>query len=249
MPGSYKLGKHPPVSDKRTLRFGKYMTPALPSAPASVDYGARVASWPMYANDQYGDCTCAAAGHMIQNWTANANGEVTPSTPAVVAFYEHFVGNPPPPDAGCNMLQVLNYWRMAGLADDKITAYAALELTNQTEAMTALYLFGSVYIGVALPDFAVEGDMLTVPWVVPPGGAVGKAAPNPHNGHCIPAVAYDADTLTVVTWGESKTMSWEFYNAYADEAFAVLSQDFIEKTGTNLNGFDLAALEADLKDL
>jgi hypothetical protein len=91
--------------------------------------------------------------------------------------------------------------------------------------------------------------MLTVPWVVPAGGAVGNAAPNPENGHCIPAVAYDADNLTVITWGEPKTMSWEFYEAYADEAFAVLSLDFIEKSGTDLDGFDLAALETDLKGL
>ena len=91
--------------------------------------------------------------------------------------------------------------------------------------------------------------MLTIPWVVPAGGPVGDAAPNPNNGHCIPAVAYDPNNLTVVTWGEPKTMSWEFYAAYADEAFAVLSQDFIESSGTDLDGFDLTALKADLKAL
>jgi hypothetical protein len=249
MPSSYKLGKHPPVVDERTLRFGKYVTPALPAPPASVDYGAKVPSWPMYANDQYGDCTCAAAGHMIQNWTASADGEVTPPETAVVKFYEHFVGTPPPPDAGCNMLQVLNYWRKTGLAQHKINAYAALRLKERSQAMTALYLFGSIYIGVALPDFAVQGDPLTVPWVVPAGGAVGNAAPDPNNGHCIPAVGYDANGLTIITWGEAKTMSWDFYDAYADEAFAVLSQDFIQKSGTNLDGFDLAALQADLGEI
>jgi hypothetical protein len=249
MPSSYKLGKHPPVIDQRTLRFEKYVTPALPPPPAAVDYGAKVSTWPMYGNDKYGDCTCAAAGHMIQNWTANANGEVTLPNAAVLTFYEHFVGDPPPPDAGCNMLQVLNYWRHTGLDKHNIAAYAAVQLKNQAETQTALYLFGSIYIGVSLPDFAVAGDMLTVPWAVPPGGPVGNAAPNPKNGHCIPAVAYDADNLTVVTWGEPKTMSWEFYDAYADEAFAVVSQDFIEKSGTSLDGFDLATLEADLKTL
>jgi hypothetical protein len=80
---------------------------------------------------------------------------------------------------------------------------------------------------VSLPDFATQGDMLTVPWVVPPGGPVGNAAPNPNNGHCIPAVSYDADNLYVVTWGEIKPMSWAFYDAYADEAYAMISQDFI----------------------
>jgi len=120
------------------------------------------------------------------------------------------------------------------------------------QAKDAVYLFGSLYIGVALPDFAVEGDMLKVPWVLPHGGAVGKAAPNPANGHCIPAVGYDARNLYVITWGEVKPMSWPFYEAYADEAYAVLSRDFIKaidgKSGGD-GGFDLPALEKDLLNI
>jgi hypothetical protein len=85
--------------------------------------------------------------------------------------------------------------------------------------------------------------------MVPASGPTGAAAPNSSNGHCIPAVAYDADNLYVVTWGEIKAMSWPFYNAYADESYAVLSQDFIEKMGTDPAGFNLAALEKDLKQL
>ena len=61
--------------------------------------------------------------------------------------------------------------------------------------------------------------------------------------------ASDADNLYVVTWGEVKPMSWGFYNAYADEAYAVISQDFIEANGLNPAGFDLTALEADLKEI
>ena len=112
----YKLGKNPAVFDRRTLRFGDYVKPEVEPPPASVDYGARVDSWPMYDNDRYGDCTCAAAGHMIQSWTANAGKEVTPSDQSVLEFYEHFVGTPPPPDAGCSMLEVLRYWRSTGVA-------------------------------------------------------------------------------------------------------------------------------------
>ena len=246
---AYMLGKDRPVVDNRTMRFATYVKPALPSPPAAVSYGTKVPTWPMYYNDQYGDCTCAAAGHMIQNWTANAAAEVTVPPDSVLSFYEHFVGTPPPPDRGCNMLSVLKYWRRDGLGDHKVLAFTTLELQNQEQAQSATWLFGSVYIGVSLPDFATTGDMLAVPWVVPSGGPVGNAAPNPSNGHCIPAVAYDAENLYVVTWGEIKPMSWGFYNAYADEAYAVISQDFIEANGLNPAGFDLAALEADLKEL
>jgi len=241
-----KLGKHPAVFDTRTLRFGDYVKAELPTPPATTDYGDKVPQWPMYANDRYGDCTCAAAGHMIQNWTANAGAEVSPPEAEVVKFYEHFVGTPPPEDAGCNMLQVLKYWRKKGLGGHKVKGFASVEAKNLTEARDAVYLFGSLYIGVALPEFAVQGEMLSIPWVVPPGGAVGKAAPDPQNGHCIPAVAYDARNLYVVTWGVLKSMSWQFYEAYADEAYAVLSTDFIGAGGKAPEGFDLKALEGDL---
>jgi hypothetical protein len=246
---AYMLGKNRPVIDDRTMRFAAYVKPALPSPPATVTYGAKVPSWPMYLNDQYGDCTCAAAGHMIQNWTANAAAEVAVPDASVLSFYEHFVGTPPPPDKGCNMLSVLRYWRKAGVDAHKVLAFTSIDLKNQAQAQSACWLFGSIYIGVALPDFATQGDVLAVPWVVPPGGPVGNAAPNPSNGHCIPAVSYDADNLYVVTWGEIKPMSWAFYDAYADEAYAVISQDFIEANGLNPAGFDKDALLADLKEI
>lgn len=245
---TFKLGKRRPVVDKRTLRFGKYLTtPSTP--PKSIAYYDKVAAWPMYYNDQYGDCTCAAAAHMIQNWTANAGTEFSPPDPTVLSFYEHFVSSPPPPDAGCDMLTVLKYWRKSGLDKHQVTAFASLDLKNQSQAETAISLLGSIYIGVALPDFAVQRNMLRVPWVVPPGGPVGDAAPNPDNGHCIPAVGYDANQLWIVTWGELKSMSWGFYNAYADESFAVLSKDFIDKSGVSPEGLDLRALQADLAKL
>jgi hypothetical protein len=159
------------------------------------------------------------------------------------------VGTPPPPDKGCDMLSVLKYWRRGGIDGHKVLAFTSIDLQNETQAQSACWLFGSIYIGVALPDFTVPPnvDPFTIPWVVPPGGPVGDAAPNQNNGHCIPAVSYDADNLYIVTWGQIKAMSWGFYNAYADESFAVISQDFIEANGLNPAGFDLTALESDLK--
>lgn len=247
---AFKLGKHPPVFDERTLVFGNYLKAALPAPPAEKDYGALVPSWPMYYNDQYGDCTCAAAGHMVQNWTANAGAEISPPEASVLKFYEHFVGSPPPPDEGCNMLQVLKYWRSHGLDAHKVLAFAELGSQNLPQARTAIYLFGSVYIGVALPNFAVHADnLLKVPWVLPTGGAVGEAAPNPQNGHCIPAVGYDKENLYVITWGAVKKMSWGFFEAYADEVYAVLSEDFIGANEDTVDGFDIVQLKSDLASL
>lgn len=243
----FRLGKTPAVFDSRTLRFSAYLAPHLPPPPASINYGKNVPQWPMYLNNQYGDCTCAAVGHMIECWTATAGAEKSPSDADILKFYEHFTT--PGPENGCNMLDVLKYWRSTGLAGDKILAFAQLEGKNIIEAQDSVSLLGSLYIGLELPDFAVNSsDMLGVPWVVPPQGPVGDAAPNPQNGHCVPAVAYDQRNLYIVTWGAIKSMSWQFYQTYADEAYAVLSADFL-KNGHNPQGLDLAQLKCDLSEI
>jgi hypothetical protein len=132
-------------------------------------------------------------------------------------------------------------------------AFAALEQKNDTQVMDSVNLFGSCYIGVTLPDFAVDRskDFRTIPWVVPSKGPIGDAAPNPRNGHCIPAVGYDERNVYVVTWGVLKSMTWQFYDTYADEAFAVIGQDWFNKKmdGKAPNGFDLATLEQNLQEV
>jgi hypothetical protein len=244
---TFKLGKQSPKFDNKTLLFGKYLTAALPPPPVAVDYSKPVSAWPMMGNDQYGDCTCAAAGHMIEEWTANTATEKTLSDQQILDAYNHFAkGNA---DAGANMLDVLKYWRKTGIGGDKITAFTQLEPKNDGQTRDAINIFGNCYVGVALPNFAVAPgtDFLQTPWVVPPQGPVGNAAPNPQNGHCIPAVGYDSRNLYVVTWGALKSMSWQFYDAYMDEAFAVLSADWISaKVGKSPSGFNMAALQQDL---
>jgi hypothetical protein len=244
----YRLGKNPAVLDSRNLRFGAYLTTKLPAPPEAVNWGKDVKTWPMYLNDKYGDCTCAAAGHMIENWTAAAGSEKSPTDAQILKFYEHFTT--PGPENGCDMLSVLKYWRSTGLGGDKIAAFAQLEPRNTTEAKDAVSIFGGLYIGVELPKFVITAlqQGKTVPWVVPPGGPVGDAAPDPDGGHCIPAVAYDARNLYVVTWGMVMPMSWQFYVDYADESFAVLSDDFLGKNKAP-NGFDMAQLKADLSEV
>ena len=64
-----KLGKLAHRDDARTLKLTNYLTTgALPSAPATLDLSGKVANWQMFANDRLGDCTCAAAGHMVELW-------------------------------------------------------------------------------------------------------------------------------------------------------------------------------------
>jgi hypothetical protein len=245
---SLRLGKHPPRFDKRTLLLGNYLKKELTAPPPSVDYSKSVTSWPMFGNDRLDDCTIAAAGHMIEEWTALSGVQRTLPESAIEDAYNYFAkGNA---DAGANMLDVLKHWRKTGIGGDKIHAFAQIEPKNNLQLQNSTYLFGNCYIGLALPNFAVVPGthFVDTPWTVPASGPVGDAAPNSKNGHCVPAVAYDPQNIWVVTWGKLKPMSWQFYTTYVDEAYAVLSLDWInKKLKTAPQGLNLQALEADLK--
>jgi hypothetical protein len=253
-PRKLKLGKQAARHDPRTLLLASYITPALPTPPASVDLTTKVgASWGMMDNDQIGDCTCAAAGHLLMEWTASAGKKMfTPSDKQIVAAYSAITGYNPTTganDNGANEVDVLNYWRQTGIAAHKIGAYVALEPGNHTHIMDSVYIFEGCYIGLALPTSAQAQVQNHQPWSVPPGGTTGDGAPGSWGGHAVPVVAYDARGLTVVTWGALQVMTWTFWDAYCDEAYALLSNDYLTGKKVTPQGFNLQQLQADLADL
>src|SRR5215467_14357730 len=81
----YKLGRLPVRTDARTLALPRYVDRSkLPPPPPDLDLAATVTEWPMYANDRIGDCTTAAAAHMIEAWTAEARGAAVEVTESAV---------------------------------------------------------------------------------------------------------------------------------------------------------------------
>jgi hypothetical protein len=68
--------------------------------------------------------------------------------------------------------------------------------------------------------------------------------------HAIPVVQYDPRGLTVITWGAPKRMSWGFVDAYCDDAYGVLSQDWVDmKTNLTPDKFNLPTLQTDLNEI
>ena len=252
-PKKLKLGKQVARHDPRTLLMASYVTPSLPTPPASFDLTSKVKTWGMMDNDQIGDCTCAAAGHLIMEWTANAGKKMaTPSDKQVVAAYSAITGYNPTTganDNGANEVDVLNYWRQTGIAADKIGAYVSLEPSNHTHVMDSVYIFEGCYIGMQLPISAQAQTQNHQPWSVPPGGTTGDGKPGSWGGHAIPVVAYDTRGVTVVTWGALQAMTWSFWEAYCDEAYAILSDDYMDGEKKAPQGFKLQQLQADLADL
>lgn len=243
-----KLGKKPIKVDPRTLQFAKYVTAALPPSPAYLDLTGKVKTWGMMKNDTIGDCTIAEAGHQEEVWTSQAKGkEYKPTDKSIIKAYSAISGFDPitgANDNGCALLDVLKYWKKYGIGSSshKILAYAQLDPKNHAHVMASVYLFGGVYAGVQLPISAQN----QIVWDVPPGGPTGHGAPGSWGGHGVPLVGY-ANLLTTVTWGELKAMTWPFWDTYFDEAYAVLSQDWMEKNNISPEGFNLQQLLADVK--
>ena len=246
-PSKLRLGKKPARHDPRTLHLAKYLK-ALPPAPVSVDYTGGV-SFPCGAmmNDTLGDCTCAGTGHAVQVWTGMANPpEVTVSDEDVLSLYEGacgYVNGNPDSDQGGDLLTVLNYWKAHGIGGSghNISAYAAVNTLNQIEVMQALFLFGCLYTGVMLPVSA-QAQVGGV-WDVDTTTA---GAPGSWGGHCVVVVKFDATGPWCITWGAMQQMTWAFWSRYFDEAFAVLTPDWIKPDALSASGLDLATLKSDL---
>lgn len=248
-----KLGKKPPRHDVRTLKLRKYLRAAqIPTLPPRTSWSQSVldtGGYPMFRNDELGDCAIAGPAHMIQTWTANTGSLIVPTDADVLAAYSAVGGyNPSDPstDNGCVLLDVLNYWRKSGIAGQKISAFVALDPQDPRELMYAIWLFGGVLLGAALPDSVVNvDDLVAAPW----DDHVADSA-NPANGHCIVASDYDMCAgLTVETWGTAKPMSFSFARRYLDEAYAILSPDWLGPNGRCPAGFDGSMLAQDLQEL
>jgi len=248
-----KLGKQVARHDPRTLLLASYVTHALPTPPPAFDLTTKVKAWGMMENDQIGDCTCAAAGHLLMEWTANAGKKMfTPTDKQVVAAYSAITGYNPTTganDNGAVEIDVLNYWRQTGIAGHKIGAYVALEPSNHNHIMDSVFIFEGCYIGLQLPISAQAQTQNHQVWSVPPGGPSGDGKPGSWGGHAVPVVAYDSRGVTVVTWGDLQRMTWSFWETYCEEAYAILSNDYLTNKKTSPQGFKLDQLQADLHDL
>ncbi len=240
------LGKKAVRHDPRTFRMAKYLLPSV-VVPNEVSWVMEIAKWPMFMNDVIGDCVLAAQGHMVQQWSAYANPPgFVPSDADVLRAYEavgRYNPSDPTTDNGADMLSALNHWRKVGMGGHKITAFVKLNARSRAEVMVANWLFGNVYAGFQLPASAQGARS----WVVPDGGTTSEeGAVGSWGGHCVPIMAASPKTLTCVTWGQRLKMSWNFFHDYCDEAYAILSPDWFEKSGVSRNHFDFSSLQKDL---
>lgn len=242
---TYRFGKRPARRDSRTLRFHDYLTPTLPPPPAShsvltaVYAKLRIADatrlFPMDGNDVYGDCTIAAVAHAVTAFGGLVGRRAIMSRAQVVKLYLKLTGGI---DSGLNELDVLNYWRKHPVPDHEIVAYVSVDPKNHQHVKQAIAMFGGVYLGFQVQRNCIADFDARRPWT--PGALT-------QDGHAVFAVGYDADTVTVLTWGNTQTATWAWWDECVDEAYAILAAE--SKEPGFCPGFSAAELAADLRSV
>jgi hypothetical protein len=240
-----RFGRHPKKSDFRTLRFSDYVLPDLPPPPAAISNLGRVYArlgvkdpavlFPMDGNDNYGDCTIAAAAHKVTIDRGLVGQRVImPATQVLHTYFNLTHGL----DTGLNMLDVLNYWHKHKVGSDAILAFVSVNPKNRVHVQQAMQIFGSVYIGFQVPDQCLQQFDAHQPWT--PGKLT-------NNGHAVTVPDYNMAGVTCLTWGATQDGTWAWWDECVDECYAILPPEAANSAWSP--GFNLTALMADLKHL
>ena len=225
-----------------------YYDQALDQAPPpiTVDWSAKAiaAIQQVYGNDQQGDCVIASALHQVGLWTGNESGTPALSnTSEALSTYHKWCGAG---DNGCDIAAVLDKTKTSGIpvngTPHKIDGYVSVDNTNKNIVMVAIDLFGSLKLGIDLPQAwmdAADGGL----WDVTTTRIIG--------GHDVPCIGYDADGVWIATWGGKRKITWSAFlsKKWITECYAVLGVDWYSKDNLAPNGIDVTALKADLAAL
>ena len=220
----------------------------LPEPPPAVAwYKGLFRTWGMGGNDRFGDCVFAGAAHFEMLVSKLAGRPIDPTTEQILHEYALATGfdpRDPSTDNGAVESQILRRWKEVGMFGRTIDGFIGINPESQTQLKDAVWLFGASLLGIELPVSAQSQQV----WDVPLGGPKGDGAPNSWGPHCTLLVGAGRRGVTMITWGQEKQATWEFMRTYCEEAYAILSPDWIiEKTQSSPGGVPLASLHRDLR--
>ena len=244
---SFKLGRKAAKHNLRLPLLSRYTT-QLPAAPAACTW-ATGCTFQMFDNDTLGDCTAAALANQEIAWGQACGAPATITEKQVVAFYSATTGytptNPESDEGGIESDILAQWLKTPGLLGGyNLNAYAAFHAKNPESLKDSIWITGGAYLGLDLPEtIQTQGEL----WQVPAHGPVGAGAPGSLGGHAVCALGYDARVVYFASWGALYQMTWDFYTTYVEEAYSLISPDFIAANGLTPNGFDLVTLQADIQ--
>lgn len=245
-----KLGAILREPDQRNFKLENYIDLAalLPAIPDDIDWLGNL-NFPVFLNDQIGDCVVAAAAHQEQAAGAANGAEPVIADADVLAGYEAvggYVPGHPETDNGIDPMAFLRYWQSVGIAaGDKIGAYVSVDPTNDALVRAALFLFCGLFTGLQLPKSAQNQPI----WDVVGDGKTGDSKPDSWGAHMVYTGARKAvdGNHRVITWGMRQPMTPRFLANYSpSQVFAVIPLDWLNDQGKAPVGLDIAALQRDL---
>lgn len=229
-----RLGRQPTKHDVRTVRAAPLLDAAagvLPAAPMARNWSryynpdgslGSFIGLGTFNNMTYGDCTCAAFGHLDQAVCAATGTVPTVTTQTVLEGYDAISAwdrnNPTVNDNGAFNIDALRWFKEKGL----IVGFASLYARTHIE--TCINLFHGVYVGADLP-LASKGQQI---WDAAPKGSTDpKYKPRSWGGHAMFAIGYDQGGVWFATWGHRQYATWAWFNTYVDECYVALHRQLV----------------------
>jgi hypothetical protein len=235
------------------LKLKNYLLRGMPNPPADWDEtpAAVGALHQMYLNDTLGCCVIASLAHKIGVWMANAGNPFMLTDSDIKRLYSAiggYVDGDPSTDQGCDLQEAVAYVVQKGpffpSNAHKALGYVGVNINDATEMRIAVWLFGYLDLGYALPDNfqAPGGDGFTFSDL--------SGNPNMGEGHCMGVPGrYGSSTLGCSTWGMIGDQTDQWVQKFCvGQCFATLSADSLNQASKKApNGFDITQLQADLQ--
>lgn len=234
-----KFGRLPelPEATHPRLKLARFLDSSV-APKESVDWYSRVPEWPMFLNNQIGDCTIASEAHAIESASDYGLGSLAMVSDAeVLDAYRRVSGYDPADsstDRGAVMQEVYNDWRKIGLGGHKIAAFARVNGHNLVEVRRAVELFGHVGIGITVSQDMMDDFNAGKVWRRTTGEQLGL--------HAVPILGYDKEWAYVATWGKIQPMNWPCVVACVEEAWTAIQPEWFDSNGLDPEGLDSYAL-------
>lgn len=239
------------VEDPRTFKVKPLLeVGVLPPIPMPWRIAVKLHAWEMHGNDNYGDCVFVTHAHRVaaEEWSSGRRDPIKVSTEDVLAFYSRVTGfdrNKPWTDNGAYLIDALRLLRTEGFGKEAdgsthgIYAYARVDdVGPNDEFKRAAHLFGGLSLGLALPVRAQNQDV----WDTNSSMNTEEDELYSWGGHSVEMIGYDTRGITLVTWGAEQRATWAWVKRYCDEAWAVISEDFINRLGRTPQGLNIDRL-------
>jgi hypothetical protein len=251
------LGANLERQDLRTIKLKAYLHEKTGTIipPSNIDWDIRSKdAYQMWKNDVCGDCTVAAMYNMFSGSAADTKKVFTATDEMVISDYSAISGYNPNTgenDNGANPEDVLKYFSKKPEEDpSRIIAWGKVDNSNVAEIQKALFLFGGIYTGWALPLTAQDevGDI----WDESPLGTTGRV-PGSWGGHMTITRHIESDWnngIYTITWGKSQQVTRRFWDKYCFVTYFFITKNWISNiSNKTLSGFDLDTLLKDINEL